>query len=162
MSNESSLPHSSVSTRVVSNQPAHQPVPPMPRPVRAHTAPQSSQPVPQPIPVSQPRIQPNRSDLDLDSIGSLTKDVEQTLQETTPAVKVEDKTRSALGKIFVRWFFLLLILILVGWTLYNIFIYGQVGNTELFVDMKTLIPVVWSVIGTPLWFVMGYYFKDDK
>jgi hypothetical protein len=76
-------------------------------------------------------------------------------------IQQQEETRAHIGKIFVWWFFVILILSSLGTLVYNFFMYMVTSDKTLFIDIGTIIPLVWSIIGTPLWFVMGYYFKDD-
>ncbi|MFA5748215.1 MAG: hypothetical protein WC872_03845 [Candidatus Absconditabacterales bacterium] len=78
------------------------------------------------------------------------------------SVKFNDETRAKIGKIFVWGFFIALfgsILFTIG---YNLFVYYMVGQANLFLKLETVVTLIGSIIGTPLGFVMGYYFKADK
>lgn len=99
-------------------------------------------------------------DPSVDPIRSITDDIEHKLS-TQLFVQQQEETRAHIGKIFVWWFFIVLILSSLGTLVYNFFMYLVTSDKTLFIDIGTIIPLVWSIIGTPLWFVMGYYFKDD-
>jgi hypothetical protein len=82
--------------------------------------------------------------------------------DTFSSIKFNDQTRSKIWKIFVWGFFIAIfgsIIVTIG---YNIFFYYITQDTELFIKLDSLLTLVGSIIWAPLWFVMGYYFKNDK
>jgi hypothetical protein len=78
------------------------------------------------------------------------------------SVKFNDETRAKIWKIFVWWFFIALFGSILFTIWYNLFVYYMVGQANLFLKLETVVTLIWSIIGTPLWFVMWYYFKADK
>jgi hypothetical protein len=60
------------------------------------------------------------------------------------------------------WFLLALILSVVFVVVYNVLMFRLTQDTSLFVQIETIIPLVWSIIGAPLGFVMGYYFRSNN
>jgi len=88
----------------------------------------------------------------------LKKDKEDTFN----VEKFSEQTRSKIGNIFVRGFFIALFGTILFVLVYNLAIYRIIWDTALFLELDKIIPLLGSVIGTPLWFVMGYYFKNDK
>ena len=94
-----------------------------------------------------------------------TKEIENMNQSVSTSLEAKsqqtEKTRSKISLVFIRWFFVFLGLSVVWVGVYNIVIYNLTWAKELFLDMSTLIPLIGSVVWTPLWFVMWYYFKDE-
>lgn len=76
--------------------------------------------------------------------------------------KFHEQTRSKIGRIFVWGFFIGIFGSIVLAIIYNVCIFLLTQSTELFIDLNTIIPLLGSVVWTPLWFVMGYYFKTEK
>lgn len=68
-------------------------------------------------------------------------------------------TRARIARLLVLWFLIALILSVVFVIIYNIAMFHLTQDTSLFVQIESVIPLVWSIIGAPLGFVMGYYFK---
>ncbi|MFZ2151461.1 MAG: hypothetical protein WAZ12_00725 [Candidatus Absconditicoccaceae bacterium] len=101
-------------------------------------------------------------DLDLkQSFDTLEKKVTDD-SDSSNSIKFNDQTRGKIGKIFVWGFFVAIfgsILVTIG---YNILFYYITQDTELFIKLDSLLTLVGSIIGAPLGFVMGYYFKSDK
>lgn len=88
----------------------------------------------------------------------------QTLESTlgnlkSPFDRVEhlDKSRSKIAFKFVRWYFALILLLIVGVPLYNSYIHKAVQ-----LDLGKMLDQIGTLLGTPLGFVVGYYFKEDK
>jgi len=78
------------------------------------------------------------------------------------SAKFNDEARSKIWKIFVRGFFIALFGSIIFTIVYNLVMYYWTGNMDMSIKMETMVTLVWSVIWTPLGFVMGYYFKADK
>ncbi|HWZ65441.1 MAG TPA: hypothetical protein VNX65_01435 [Patescibacteria group bacterium] len=68
-----------------------------------------------------------------------------------------DKSRSKIANRFVRWYLFFVCLIIVGVPLYNRF---AISAAEP-IDIYKLLAQVGTLLGTPLGFVVGYYFKED-
>jgi len=75
--------------------------------------------------------------------------------------QLNEITRARIGRIFVWGFFIALVGSIVFVVAYNLIIFSLTKQIELFLNLESIIPLVWSVIWTPLWFVMGYYFKNN-
>jgi hypothetical protein len=69
-----------------------------------------------------------------------------------------DKSRSKIALRFVRWYLIYVFLIIVGVPLYN---HYAVGSSEA-IDIYKLLAQVGTLLGTPLGFVVGYYFKEEN
>lgn len=72
----------------------------------------------------------------------------------------KDKTRSTIAIFFVRWFFYLIAFSLIFVMVYNSWVASAQGVE--FINPKDLILVITGAIGTPLGFVVGYYFKGAE
>lgn len=70
-------------------------------------------------------------------------------------------TRARIARLLVLGFLIALILSVVFVVIYNVAMFYLTQDTSLFVQIETIIPLVWSIIGAPLGFVMGYYFKGN-
>ncbi len=70
-------------------------------------------------------------------------------------------TRSRIARLLVLGFLIALVLSVVFVIIYNIAMFYLTQDTSLFVQIETIIPLVGSIIGAPLGFVMGYYFKSN-
>jgi hypothetical protein len=88
----------------------------------------------------------------------------QTLESTLDSLKspfdrVEhlDKSRSKIAFKFVGWYFALILVLIIGVPLYN----NWVGSPTL-LELDKLLNQIGTLLGTPLGFVVGYYFKEEK
>jgi hypothetical protein len=61
----------------------------------------------------------------------------------------------------VLGFLIALVLSVVFVIIYNIAMFYLTQDTSLFVQIENIVPLVRSIIGAPLGFVMGYYFKGS-
>ncbi|MCF7835223.1 hypothetical protein K9M48_04205 [Candidatus Gracilibacteria bacterium] len=77
-------------------------------------------------------------------------------------IKFNDETRGKIGKIFVWGFFIAIFGSIVVTILYNVYFYYLTQDTDLFLKLDSILTLMGSIIGAPLGFVMGYYFKTDK
>lgn len=68
-----------------------------------------------------------------------------------------DKKRAYIAQLFVWGFLTLILLVLVGVPLYN----KWVGHAQP-LDLDKTLSQVSGLLGTPLGFVVGYYFKENK
>jgi hypothetical protein len=89
--------------------------------------------------------------------GSLLTATSKT-QQYDPG-KYKDETRSKIALCFVNWFFRLIVTSLVFVGFYNLLLPHLVKGA-LPIDPKDLILVITGAVGSPLGFVVGYYFKD--
>lgn len=102
-------------------------------------------------------------DQSLSELGKISDSTTQIVQDTSEKILTkDDRTRSQIGKIFVRWFFVILGLLVFGGLIHNTMMYFMTGSNALAIDLTTLIPLVASIISAPLWFVMWYYFKEES
>lgn len=69
-----------------------------------------------------------------------------------------DKSRSKIALKFVRWYLLYVLLIIIGVPAYNHF---AVHSAET-IDLFKVLAQVGTLLGTPLGFVVGYYFKEES
>jgi len=75
---------------------------------------------------------------------------------------INDQTRSIISGTFVRWFFYLLGGTLIISLIYNLISYSLFRNQSLILDVENLLLLVTGSIGTPLGFIVGYYFKSKE
>jgi len=68
-----------------------------------------------------------------------------------------DESRSKIAFLFVKWYFFFIIVILLGAPIYNM-IAGHSDN----LDVSKLLNQIATLLGTPLGFVVGYYFKEKN
>jgi hypothetical protein len=69
-----------------------------------------------------------------------------------------DKSRSKIALKFVRWYLFYVLLIIIGVPAYN---HYAVHSNET-IDLFKILAQVGTLLGTPLGFVVGYYFKEDN
>jgi hypothetical protein len=96
---------------------------------------------------------PGPSSLSRESLGRL----EQKAEEPFDARKHKDTKRAQIALIFVRSYVWIVVIIIVGIPLYN-WAVGQPKGLEIDATLAQL----GALIGSPLGFVVGYYFKEDK
>lgn len=75
-------------------------------------------------------------------------------------IKERGQTRSKIALIFVRWYFYLLGASLAFLTIYN-FLMITANKTDQILNPKDILLIITSAIGSPLGFVVGYYFKES-
>lgn len=68
-----------------------------------------------------------------------------------------DKKRAFIAIVFVFGFLTLLLLVILGVPIYN----AVIGKAEA-LDLNNTLSTVGGLLGTPLGFVVGYYFKEAK
>lgn len=72
--------------------------------------------------------------------------------------KHKDTKRAQIALIFVRGYIIIISLIIIGAPLFN----ALLSDAKTPIDLERLLSQVGSLIGAPLGFVIGYYFKEDK
>ncbi len=109
--------------------------------------------------VNKPRVDTSQQDdSGADAYASLERLIEDVdKQEPFNRVEHLDKKLAFIALIFVWGYLGLVFLIMVGAPLYN----RSVGSTEP-IDLDKILAQVGALLGTPLGFVVGYYFKEDK
>jgi hypothetical protein len=88
-----------------------------------------------------------------ESLGRLEEKTEQPFDPR----KHKDTKRSQIALIFVWSYVLTVIIIIIGIPLYN----WAIGQPKL-IEIDTTLAQLGALIGSPLGFVVGYYFKEDK
>ncbi|GAC1413869.1 MAG: hypothetical protein NVSMB66_6540 [Candidatus Doudnabacteria bacterium] len=78
-----------------------------------------------------------------------------------------DRTRSLIAKVFVFGFFIILLLTIFSTMGYNWMIFHQCKVSEEFcrnqlLSVKDMVVEVIGFVGSPLGFVLGYYFKAKE
>jgi len=74
----------------------------------------------------------------------------------------KDQQRALIAKIFVGGYFALIALGIIGIVVYNIMMYHYTRSDTLFINLKDFLLVIGGLIGSPLGFVIGYYFKGAE
>lgn len=69
-------------------------------------------------------------------------------------------TRQAVARKFVNYYFKILLLILLGIPVFNLFAYRVTGNTDLVIALKDMVLTYSAVVGPTLGLVVAYYFKS--
>lgn len=89
--------------------------------------------------------------------------LESRVEEAKPFDKTEHdtKTRSHIANRFVSWFFYLLGGSILAILIYNSIIIYNDKPGDYVVSFKDVILTIGTVVGSPLGFVVGYYFKED-
>ena len=90
----------------------------------------------------------------------------ESLKEYNPE-EFRDKTRSLIAKVFVFGFFIILSLSIILTMIYNWLIFHQCDVANEFcrdqlLSVKDIVVVVVGYVGSPLGFVLGYYFKAKE
>ena len=96
--------------------------------------------------------------LDLENLLDKLREQKEEIETFSP-VKEVGKTRSKIATTFVRWYFFLLVGVLIFLVVYNAVVL-ILNKPELILEPKDLLLIVTTAIGSPLGFVIGYYFKD--
>lgn len=73
---------------------------------------------------------------------------------------LDDNTRQDIARRFVRWYFALFLLILIGVPIYNLAAFDVVGDERFRLDLIDTLQAFSSVIGPLIGFVVAYYFKS--
>jgi hypothetical protein len=74
----------------------------------------------------------------------------------------DDDTRQEVAKKFVRYYFLLLTLIIIGVPAYNAVMYALVHSNDLNISIKDAILTYSAVVGPTVGLVVAYYFKSKQ
>lgn len=74
----------------------------------------------------------------------------------------DDDTRQQVAKKFVRYYFELLTLIIVGIPIYNILVFRLTGSSELTIPFKDAILTYSAVVGPTVGLVVAYYFESKN
>ncbi|MBF9434647.1 hypothetical protein HA133_01690 [Mycobacteroides chelonae] len=90
-----------------------------------------------------------------DRIGRLDQ---RAKEEKFDPKKHKDTKRAHIALVFVYGYMALVAIIIVGAPLFNAFF----TSSKEPLDVERILSQVGSLIGAPLGFVIGYYFKEDK
>lgn len=95
----------------------------------------------------------------LDVFEELRDDQSQASEQIISGSQKDDDTRQEVAKKFVKYYFALLTLILIGVPAYNAVMYGLTGNADLAISLKDAILTYSAVVGPTVGLVVAYYFK---
>lgn len=95
--------------------------------------------------------------------SSVIRDNLSRLQSKTREAKFDrtrhkDTKRSHIALVFVYGYMITLLIILIGAPVYN----AVVLDKPEMIDLERILAQVGTLLGAPLGFVIGYYFKEDK
>lgn len=96
----------------------------------------------------------------LESINKRLRDAQAVPSEDWNLEKHTSEARKQLANKFVNCFFVILTLSFVVPLVYNIAMYTFTGNDSLFLPLKDVVLLTSSILGGPLGFIVGFYFKD--
>ncbi len=88
------------------------------------------------------------------------KELTNLYQQKFDHQRHNDETRSKLAILFIRGYFILIGLMVLFIIIYNLIILFTGKDIDILVSPKDLLLVVTTAIGSPLGFVIGYYFKE--
>jgi len=79
----------------------------------------------------------------------------------------KDRTRSTIALHFIYWFFIIILSTFIFTLIYNAYILHicnelSCNNSEQIINIKDMLLAVMWYIWSPLWFVIGYYFKWEE
>jgi hypothetical protein len=72
-------------------------------------------------------------------------------------IRHKDETRSTIALTFTKWYFGLILMVLIGVPVYNLFVEG-----EQILNVEDVLSTLTAAIGVPFGFVVGYYFKGSE
>ncbi len=78
------------------------------------------------------------------------------------ASQAEGDTRNELARNFMRWYFWILVLLLVGIPVYNLVAHQVTGDDAYMLTPVDMIQTYTSVVGPLFGFVIAYYFKNKN
>lgn len=99
------------------------------------------------------------ADRKLDVLEELREDQSQTGAQIVSSAQKDDDTRQEVARKFVKYYFVLLTLIIVGVPTYNAVMYGLAHNNDLAISLKDAILTYSAVVGPTVGLVVAYYFK---
>jgi hypothetical protein len=76
--------------------------------------------------------------------------------------KFNDETKSLIAQRFVKWYFVLLGSAVGAILIYNLLVALIIGSGDSGINLQDIILAISTAIGTPLGFIIGYYFKDSE
>lgn len=79
-------------------------------------------------------------------------------KEKFDAKKHKDTKRSHIALVFVYGYMAMIAITVIGAPVYNAIVLSE----PIEIDLERILAQVGSLIGAPLGFVIGYYFKEDK
>lgn len=98
----------------------------------------------------------------LESIIELHDDQSQTNAQIVTGSQKDDDTRQEVAKKFVKYYFLLLALIIIGIPAYNAGMYALAQTNDLAISLKDTILTYSAVVGPTVGLVVAYYFKSKQ
>jgi len=96
--------------------------------------------------------------LSTESIKKINSSLDEKLGMEISIKEEMEQTRSQIWKVFVRWSLLFFFLTFVIVMIYNILVSIATGNYEV-LDLANILPIIWTILWTPLGMIIWYYFK---
>lgn len=98
------------------------------------------------------------SDAYMRSLERVAKLDHRVSQEKFDPKKHKDTKRAHIAMVFVYGYIITITLVIIGGPFFN----AVLASEKLPIDLERVLAQVGSLIGAPLGFVIGYYFKEDK
>lgn len=90
-------------------------------------------------------------------LAGFEEDLDSSLEER------EADTRNSIARIFVSWYVFLIPFIFLVIVIFNLWIIlGKPDMVEYLIPIEDTLMVLQALLGTPLGFVVGYYFKSQE
>ncbi len=94
----------------------------------------------------------------LERVSRLSQLGKRVKEEKFDPKKHKDTKRAHIAMVFVYGYMLIVAIVIIGAPLFN----AAFTNSKEPLDVERILAQVGSLIGAPLGFVIGYYFKEDK
>lgn len=108
------------------------------------------------------RKKSSRSTSKLDEINELLAGLGGVSEELESEVQKDTDTRQKIARIFVYFYFAIMIIVIIGVPAYNATMYALAGNNELAISLKDTILTYSAVVGPTVGLVVAYYFKSKQ
>ena len=95
-------------------------------------------------------------------IEAAKADQEQLAKAISVSPPGDDETRQKVARMFVHYYFLIMVLIITGVPLYNFLMFKHADSPSLIVSLKDAILTYSAVAGPTFGLVVAYYFKNNK
>lgn len=95
----------------------------------------------------------------IDKLSGETEELESSISgiENIP---IDDQTRKEVALRFVKYYFLILILIVIGVPVYNLVVAANNYSDAIIIPLKDTVLTYSAVVGPTLGLVIAYYFKS--
>ncbi len=111
-----------------------------------------------PIVISSDTYMQSLERVSRERISRLSQLGKRVKEEKFDPKKHKDTKRAHIAMVFVYGYMLIVAIVIIGAPLFN----AAFTNSKEPLDVERILAQVGSLIGAPLGFVIGYYFKEDK